>query len=259
MTRFGIGQSVLRSEDRRFLVGAGRYVDDLVLPRQAYGSILRSPHAHARITRIDVATAGAMPGVLAVLTGAEYAADGLGAIPVLAIPPGWGGPGAHYPTWPPIAAERVCYVGEAVAIVVAETQALAADAAELIAVDYEPLPAIASIAQAIEDGAPALADGAPGNVCFRHVLGDEAAASAALAEAAHTTTITIHNNRITANPMEPRGAIGAFEWAGPTAGSPSGSRARFRTGCESSSRARSSINRSRGSAWWRTTSAAASA
>ena len=211
MTRFGIGQSVLRSEDRRFLVGAGRYVDDLVLPRQAYGSILRSPHAHARITRIDVATAGAMPGVLAVLTGAEYAADGLGAIPVLAIPPGWGGPGAHYPTWPPIAAERVCYVGEAVAIVVAETQALAADAAELIAVDYEPLPAIASIAQAIEDGAPALADGAPGNVCFRHVLGDEAAASAALAEAAHTTTITIHNNRITANPMEPRGAIGAFD------------------------------------------------
>ena len=211
MARFGIGQSVPRSEDRRFLIGAGRYVDDLVLPRQTFGFILRSPHAHARIAGIDAAAARALPGVIAVLSGADYAADGLGAIPPMGIPPGWGGPGAHFPPWPPIAAERVGYVGEAVAIVVAETLELAADAAELIAVDYAPLPAIASIAQAIADGAPALAEAAPGNVCFRHVLGDEARTAAVLADAAHTTTMTVHNNRITANPMEPRGAIGAFD------------------------------------------------
>ena len=211
MARFGIGQSVPRSEDRRFLVGAGRYVDDLVLPRQAHAFILRSPHAHARVGSIDADTARAMPGVVSVLTGADYAADGLGAIPPLAIPPGWGGPNAYFPPWPPIASDRVRYVGEAVAIVVAETPAIAADAAELIAVEYETLPAIGSIARAIADGAPVLADAAPGNVCFRHVLGDAASTSAALASAAHTTAITLHNNRITANPMEPRGAIGAFD------------------------------------------------
>jgi carbon-monoxide dehydrogenase large subunit len=201
---------VPRSEDKRFLTGTGRYVDDLVLPRQAYAVVLRSPHAHARLKEIDASSARAMPGVLAVLTGADYATDGLGSIPSLGIPPGWGGREAFFPPWPPIATDRVRYAGEVVAIVVAETQSRAADAAEEIAVSYDPLPAAPSIAQATQSGAPVIADRASGNVCFRHVLGNEAATTTAFAGAAHTTTITLRNNRITANSMETRGAVGEF-------------------------------------------------
>jgi carbon-monoxide dehydrogenase large subunit len=213
MARFGIGQPVTRSEDKRFLTGAGRYVDDMTLPRQAYAVVLRSPHAHARITAIDAAAAKAMPGVLAVLTGADYKADGLGPIPPLAIPPGWGGRDAVFPAWPPVADGRVRFAGEVVACVVAETQAQAADAAERVEVAYDPLPAVPTIAQAIAPGAPALLDGGRNNVIFRHVIGNEAATAAAMAGAAHTTSVRLRNNRITANSMETRGAIGDFSVA----------------------------------------------
>jgi CO/xanthine dehydrogenase Mo-binding subunit len=147
-TRFGLGQPVRRSEDRRFLTGRGRYADDINLPGQAYGFVVRSPHAHARIAGVDVAAAAAAPGVVAVLTGADFAADGIGSIPPTYLPQDRGASGAapsrifgqHA-----IAADRVRHVGEPVAYVVAETLEEARDAAELVAVGYAPLPAVAQI------------------------------------------------------------------------------------------------------------------
>src|SRR5580693_8559300 len=176
----GIGQPVRRKEDFRLLTGRGRFGDDIALPRQAQAGFVRSPYAHARIVAVDKTAALAAPGVLAVLTGADYAAAGLGPIPHnpgLSAPPDvqarlCGNPPIatrHYP----LPADRARFVGEPVALVVAETIAAAKGAVELVDVTYEPLPAVVRAADAIAPGAPSLWDEAPANVCIDIEVGDE--------------------------------------------------------------------------------------
>src|SRR6516165_2666121 len=180
--RNGIGQPVRRKEDFRLLTGRGRFGDDIVLPRQAHASFVRSPHAHARIIAVNKMAALAAPGVLAVLTGADYAAAGLGAVPHnpgLSTPPDVqarltdGPPIAtrHYP----LPADRARFVGEPVAVVVAETIAAAKDAVELVEIAWEPLPAVVRAADAVSPEAPTLWDEAPDNVCIDIEVGDAVA------------------------------------------------------------------------------------
>ncbi|MGH7031030.1 MAG: xanthine dehydrogenase family protein molybdopterin-binding subunit, partial [Stellaceae bacterium] len=210
MGEFAVGQPVPRFEDPRLLRGGGRYVDDMVLPRMVHGHVLRSPHAHARIRSIDATQARAAPGVLAVLTGADWEASGWGDLPS---PHGLrllDGSPAYRPRFPALVKDRVRWVGDYVAFVVALTKDQAADAAELIAVEYEPLPAIVSTAAAVEPGAPAVWDENPGNVAFFHTEGDAAATEAAFARAAHVVRRRFVINRVTAASMEPRGAIGDY-------------------------------------------------
>ncbi len=211
MGEFAIGQPVPRFEDPRLVKGAGRYIADMVFPGMAFGYVLRSPHAHARIRNIDTAKAKAAPGVLAILTAADYKAAGFGDLPV----PGGlkrrdGAPG-YRPRYPALAEDRVRMIGDYVAFVVAETYYQAVDAAELIEVDYEPLPAIASTADAIKPGVPLVWDDCPNNIGFVQIEGDKAAADAAFARAAHVVKHRFVINRVTAASMEPRGCIGLFE------------------------------------------------
>lgn len=165
MNKFGIGQPVPRVEDPRFITGRGRYVDDFELPHQCYGVVVMSPHAHARIKRVDTAKAKAAEGVLAVLTGADVKADQLGGL-APPMPEDMGGPKGFRTLLSILAIDKVRAVGERVAFVVAETLAQAKDAAELIAIDYEPLPAVITVEDAVKPGAPALWDEAPNNVAF---------------------------------------------------------------------------------------------
>jgi aerobic carbon-monoxide dehydrogenase large subunit len=210
MGEFALGQAVPRFEDPRLLKGGGRYVDDMVLPRMAYGYVLRSPYAHARIRAIDAAAARAAPGVLAVLTGADWEMSGWGDLPVPAgLRLGDGSP-AFRPHFPALVRDRVRWVGDYVAFVVALTRHQAEDAAELISVDYEPLPAIVSTAGATEPGAALVWDAAPGNVAFFHTDGDAAKTEAAIVAAAHVVRRRLTVNRVTAAAMEPRGAIGDY-------------------------------------------------
>ena len=179
MGEFALGQAVPRFEDPRLLRGGGRNVDDMVLPRMVFGHVLRSPHAHARIRGVDVTRAQAAPGVLAVLTGADWQQSGWGDLPV---PDGMrrrGGGPMYRPRFPALVKDRVRWVGDYVAFVVAETRHQAADAAELIEVDYEPLPAIVSTAGATEPGAPRVWDDCPDNICFVHEVGDKTAVTSA--------------------------------------------------------------------------------
>ena len=211
MSESGMGASVLRKEDHRFITGAGQYVDDINRPNQVYAYIVRSPVAHAAIKSVDAAEALALPGVAAVLTGADMAADGIGGLPC-----GWGinnkdGSPMTEPAHPPLAAEVVRYVGDQVAVVLADTRALAKDAGELVMVDYDELPAVASLEAASADGAPLVWDEAPGNVCFDWEIGDEEATKAAFGKAAKVASIDIVNNRLIANAMEPRSAIGEYD------------------------------------------------
>ncbi|HEY2184923.1 MAG TPA: xanthine dehydrogenase family protein molybdopterin-binding subunit [Xanthobacteraceae bacterium] len=209
MGEFAIGQSVSRFEDPRLLKGGGRYVGDMVLPGMVFGQVLRSPHAHARIRAIDVERAKAAPGVLAVLTGADWQAAGWGDLPV---------PGglkrrdgsAFRPPYPALVKDRVRFVGDYVAFVVAETYHQAQDAAELIAVEYEPLPACASTAEATGTGAPRVWDECPDNVGFVQLFGDKAATESALAKADHVVRHHFVVNRVTAATMEPRGCLGDY-------------------------------------------------
>ncbi len=154
MTKFGIGQAVHRVEDRRFTTGAGAYVGDLVLPRQCYGVAVLSPHAHAVIERMDVSAAKVAPGVVCVLTGADATADKVGGIPPFFMPEIWGGPKGFSTVRPVLLADCVRRVGDYVAFVVAETEAQARDAAELVAVDYRPLPALIDLEKAAKAQAP---------------------------------------------------------------------------------------------------------
>ena len=208
MAQFGIGQSIPRSEDPRFLRGEGSYVDDVTVAHQARGFVLRSPHAHARITAIDSSAAERSPGVIAVLTGADYAADGLGNVPCISITPPLLVGEAVRPPYPALALDRVRRVGDAVAFVVAETISQAKDAAELIEIGYEPLAAAATIEDALADGATAIWDNAPDNVAFTIQRGDETRADAAIAASLHVVRLEVSHNRLTAAPMEQRGAIG---------------------------------------------------
>jgi len=203
------GQSVRRLEDHRFLTGAGRYVDDITLPGQAFMAMVRSPHAHARITGIDVAAARALPGVLGVFTQADLAADGLGAIPCTTRPPTVGP--MLVPERFALASDRVRHVGEPLAFVVAETREAARDATEAVLVDYDPLPVVVDAAAALEAGAPLLWDSAPGNLSYRFQKGNAEAAKAGLAAATHVVEINIVNNRLIIAPMEHRGAIGEYD------------------------------------------------
>jgi carbon-monoxide dehydrogenase large subunit len=211
MAQFGIGQPVRRVEDRRFLTGRGNFVDDLTRPRQAHAYMLRSPHAHAAIRGVDPAAALTAPGVLAVWTGDDLARDGLGAIPCLSLPAGRDGSPPITPPHPALARFRVRHVGDTVAMVVAESPAAARDAAELVAVDYEPLPAIVDAAHALDPGRPPVWDEAPGNLSFDWELGDRAAVERAMAAARHRIAVELVNNRIVINSMEPRGAIGEHD------------------------------------------------
>ncbi len=205
----GIGASVKRKEDLRFLSGRGQYTDDINRPGQAYAFILRSPHAHARIAGIETAKAAAMPGVLAVYTSADLA--GIGGLPC-----GWqihnkdGTPMAE-PKHPVLAEGKVRHVGDPVAVVIAETRAQARDAAEAVLVDYEVLPAVASMAAAQAPGAPLVHEGVAGNLCYDWHIGDAAQVEAAFAKAAHRVVFETTNNRLVPNAMEPRCAVGDYD------------------------------------------------
>ena len=209
MAEKGIGARVVRKEDQRFVTGKGRYTDDINQPGQAFAVFVRSPHPHAKINGIDRSAAEAMPGVLAVLTGEDVAADKLGNLIC-----GWlvkskdGSPmkmGPH----PLLAQGKVRYVGDRVAVVVADTLAQAKDAAEAVAVDYTELPSAASVADAHD--APLVHDDVASNLIYDWELGDKAAVDAAFAQAAHVTRLDLVNNRLVPNPMEPRAAIGHYD------------------------------------------------
>ena len=213
MGEYAIGQPVPRFEDLRLVRGGGRYVDDIVLPGMAFGHVLRSPHAHARIRAIDTAKAKAAPGVLAVLTGADWAASGFGDLPVPAGMKLRDGSPMYRPKCPALVTDRVRWVGDYVAFVVAETRHQAADAAELIEVDYEPLPAVVSTAEAAEPGAPLVFDDCRNNIAFVYIEGNKEKTEAAFARADHVVKQRFVINRITAATMEPRGSIGEYNLA----------------------------------------------
>ena len=211
----------MRKEDERLLTGRGCYSDDFDLPGQAYAVMLRSPHAHARIARIDAAEALAAPGVLAVLTGADFLKDGLKPIPhrpfslsppdvslknrdgseIFVAP--------HYP----LPADKARFAGEAVAMIVAESVQLAKDAAERVRVDYDALPAVARASDAARSGAPLLWEERDSNVTIDADLGDAEATVAAFARAAHVVRLETQVQRVTGVPMEPRAAVGAYDAA----------------------------------------------
>jgi carbon-monoxide dehydrogenase large subunit len=202
-----VGQAIRRKEDYRFLTGSGQYTDDVLLPGQTWAHFLRSPHAHARLARVDTARARAAPGVVAVYTAADLA--GVGGLPC-----GWlirnlDGTPMKEPKHPLLAEGKVRHVGDPVAVVIAESAAAAKAAAALIEVDYEPLPAVVDAARAA--AAPsAVHDEAPDNVCYVWGCGDRAATDAAFAQAAHVTRLEFRNNRLIPNALEPRAANASY-------------------------------------------------
>jgi carbon-monoxide dehydrogenase large subunit len=209
--KFAIGQSVRRLEDPRLIQGLGRYSDDVNLVRQAYAVVVRSPHAHARIRAIDAATARAAAGVLAVLTGDELASDKLGNLPGDRSRKRPDGSPAFATPRPALARGRARHVGDPVALVVAETHAQAVDAAELVAVDYEPLPAVVGAATATRAGGPTVWDEVPDNVAFVWEAGNRDAVARAFEGAAHVTKLDFIVTRVAAAPLEPRAAVGEYD------------------------------------------------
>jgi carbon-monoxide dehydrogenase large subunit len=206
-----IGQPVRREEDLRLLKGRGRYVDDVREPNEARGCVLRSPHAHARIGKIDTQRALSAPGVLAVLTGEDLRRRGLGTLTPQVRRRQRNGAPAFVCPQPLLARDRVRYVGDPVAFIVAETLDQAKDAAELIHIGYEPLPAVITAEAALAADAPAVWDENPGNEAFFHGVGDKPAVDAALAKADRIVRHTIPINRVTANSMEPRGCLAHYD------------------------------------------------
>ena len=207
--KFGIGQSVRRTEDLRLVTGHGQYTDDLHFPEQTYAAFLRSPHAHARLKGVDISAASAAPGVIAVLEYADIA--GCGTMPCHAPVPSRDGTPPKMSPKALLAKDKVTFVGEAIAMVVAETYAQAKDAVELVAVDYEPLDAVGTL-EAAPRG-PQVWDSAPGNLVFDWAAGDEEKCREAFASAAHTVALDTVQNRVLANPMETRNAIGLYDAA----------------------------------------------
>jgi aerobic carbon-monoxide dehydrogenase large subunit len=211
MGETGIGAAVRRKEDFRFITGKGQYTDDVSRPGQTYIHFVRSPHAHARIKAIDSAAAKAMPGVVAVLTGAELAADKIGNLIC-----GWAitskdGTPMKMSAHPALANAKANHVGDAVAVVIAETLAQAKDAGEKLAVDYEVLPAAADPAKAQAAGAPQIHEVAPNNTIYQWHLGDQKAVEAAFKAANHVTKLEFINNRLVPNAIEPRAAIADYD------------------------------------------------
>jgi carbon-monoxide dehydrogenase large subunit len=211
MAKYGIGQAMVRREDQRLLYGAGQYIDDLSLPGEVFVAFVRSPHAHARIVSIDTQAARAMPGVVAVLTGADLKADGIGALP-----DGEGlkradgkpmcGPPHHV-----LAVDAARFVGEPVAAVIAQSRSQAEDAAEKVLVEYEELPAVVTIEAATAPGAPQLWPDAPGNIAAQTRFGKKDECDAAFRKAKHVTKLALYNQRLVPVSMEPRGSIGEFD------------------------------------------------
>jgi carbon-monoxide dehydrogenase large subunit len=214
MAKFGIGQAVRRVEDRRFLTGQGHYVDDISLPGMCHGVNVLAPHAHARIRKVDATKAKAAPGVLLVLTGADVAAEKLGAFTSAMMPEDLGAPKGHRIHQQLLQSDKARFVGDRIAFVVAETEAQARDAAELVEVDYEELPAVALVEDAAKDGAPKVWDDNPnGNVAFMLAFGDQAATDTAFAKAKHVVKLRMENNRLAPVSMEPRTSIGDYNAA----------------------------------------------
>ena len=207
----GIGARVVRKEDKRFITGKGRYVDDIKLTGMTHAYFVRSPHAHAKVKKIDSSAALKMPGVVAVLTGQQLVDDKVGNLIC-----GWAitskdGSPMKMGAWPAMAPETVRFVGQAVAVVIAESKNLARDAAEAVVVDYEELPAVADMQAAIKADAPQLHPEAPGNQVYDWVIGDESATDAAFAKAANVVKLDVTNNRLAPNAMEPRAAIADYD------------------------------------------------
>jgi aerobic carbon-monoxide dehydrogenase large subunit len=214
ISKFGLAQPVRRVEDPRLLKGEGRYTDDIVLPGMLYGVVLRSPHAAARITRIDTAAAGSVRGVKAVYTSADLAADGLGPLPCAAPVQNRDGSAMASPPHPVLAEDHVRHVGDPVAFIVADTVKAGRDAAELVEVDYDILPAATDSGTAMEPNTPLVWPDVQNNIVFDWEIGDKAATEAEFAKAAHVTRLTIVNNRIVVSSMEARAAIADYDTAG---------------------------------------------
>jgi carbon-monoxide dehydrogenase large subunit len=213
MSSTGIGAALKRKEDDRFLTGKGRYTDDINRPGQLHAHIVRSNVAHARIRGIDTSAALATPGVVAVLTGQDMAEEGFGSLPC-----GWlitnkDGSSMVEPPHAPIAADAVRYVGDAVAVVLAETREQAQAAAHLVAADYEELPPLGTLEQALAPGAPLVWSEAEGNVCFDWEIGDRAATDAAFEAADHVVSLDVRNQRLIPNAIEPRAALAEYDAA----------------------------------------------
>lgn len=209
----GIGARAVRKEDKRFITGKGRYVDDVRLHGMTYAHFVRSPHAHAKVKSIDITEAMKKPGVVAVLTGKELVDDKIGNLIC-----GWmihskDGTPMKMGAWPAMAPETVRFVGQAVAVVIGETRNQARDGADAVVVDYEELKAVPDIKAAIAKGAPQLHPEAPGNVVYNWSIGDEAAVKAAFDKAAHRVSFELTNNRLVPNAMEPRAALAEYNEA----------------------------------------------
>jgi carbon-monoxide dehydrogenase large subunit len=209
-TKFGLAQSVRRVEDPRLLIGAGRYTDDIVLPGLLHGVVLRSPHAAARITRIDTAAAASLAEVKAIYTAADLRADGIAPMPCAAPVQNRDGSAMASPPHAALADGAVRHVGDPVAFIVAETVEAARDAAEQIVVEYDVLPAITDLAAAIEPGATLVWPEVKNNLVFDWEVGDKAATDAQFAKAAHVTRLTVVNNRVIVASMEARAAIADY-------------------------------------------------
>ncbi len=211
MGQFALGQAVPRSEDPRLLRGGGRYIDDMALAGMRYGYVLRSPHAHAKILSIDTKAAQTAPGVQLVLTGADWESSGFGDLAVENGQKRRDGSPMYVPPLPGLVSDRVRRVGDYVAFVVAKSVDQAKDAAELIEVDYDPLPALTETARLLDPDAPPVWEDNPDNICYVHQVGDREATDAAFAKAdkivSHTLTIT----RVTAAAIETRGCIGDYD------------------------------------------------
>src|SRR5438874_2092664 len=200
------GKSIKRREDPRLVTGKGNYVDDVKVPFTTHAVFVRSPHAHARINGIDASAAKKLKVVLAVYTGKDLVSGGVKPIPVA-----WLLPGLKVPAFHPLATDRVRFMGQPVAVVIAETPYLARDAAELVEVDYGPQPAVADAAEALKPGAPAVHDDAPGNVCFKWSLGDKAATDKQFASAAKVVKQSFRNHRLIPNAIEPRACLASAQ------------------------------------------------
>jgi len=213
MTKFGMAQPVRRVEDPRLLIGNGRYTDDITLANEAFGIVLRSPHAAARILSIDTAAAAGLEGVLGIYTGKDLAADGIGSLPCLIPLKNRDGSGRAEVPHPVLADGEVRHVGDPVAFIVAETHQAAKDAAEAVMVDYDVQPSSTDLGATLDAGAPAVWPQAAGNVCFDWETGDKARTEALFAEAAHVTRLTVVNNRVVVSSMEARAAVADYDAA----------------------------------------------
>ena len=207
----GIGASVRRKEDRRFLSGNGHYTDDINQPGQLHAVMRRSDRPHAKLLNVDVSAAKAAPGVIAVYTGADLEADGVGGVPC-----GWqihskdGSPMAE-PKHPVLAVGKARHVGDPIAVVIAETRQEAKNAAELIEIEFDDLAGIATVHDAVASGAAQVHDDAPANQCYDWHIGDKAVVDQAFAGAAHVVSLDLTNNRLVPNALEPRAALGMFD------------------------------------------------